>query len=207
MEAYLVTRLFQEEVSSVKVVNGRSIDFRCTVCKELPRKLNRSELYRHYANYHFQSNLNDLFGHMKVCPYCNLDLRNVSTASHFGQKHSHVENFLPTEAWIPLKPRGVNIAKTGMKISNSTLDKHGREIMKTFDQVENNYLAFEALWVWPQVTETSTSPSLLLRLKVTALNLRKMTIIKIIAVSRRVLCQVQKQLYYHQVPMRMPMRK
>ena len=150
------TSLLQKEVSSVKLVNGRSIDFRCTVCKELPRQLNRSELYRHYANYHFQSNLNDLFGHLKVCPYCDLDLRNVSAYSHFGQKHSFVENFLPTEAWIPLTPSGAKISKTflktGSRTSNSSLNKSDRILLKKLGQVKNNEdLPFEALWVWPEI--------------------------------------------------------
>ena len=31
--------------TSVRVIKGKSVDFRCTICKQLPRKLNRSELY------------------------------------------------------------------------------------------------------------------------------------------------------------------
>jgi len=93
-------------VNSVIVINGKSFDFRCTICKELPRKLNRSELYRHYATQHFQKALTQEFGHHKVCPYCNIELKGSahhwgSVASHFGQKHSFVESYLPVEAWIP----------------------------------------------------------------------------------------------------------
>ena len=34
------------EVSSVRVIKGKKVDFRCTICGQLPRILNRSELYR-----------------------------------------------------------------------------------------------------------------------------------------------------------------
>jgi len=147
------TCLPQEEVTPQKVANSRSIDYRCILCNELPRKPNRSELYRHYANCHFSSNLYDLFGHYKICPHCGMDLRNVGNASHFGQKHSFVENFLPKEAWIPLSSTGAKIAKTktGSRTSNSNIRKRDR---KKLDQVKNNEdLPFEAFWVWPEIPE------------------------------------------------------
>jgi len=89
-----------KDVSSVRVINGKPFDFRCTICKNLPREINRSELYRHYATQHFQRALTQEFGHLKVCPYCNIELKG-SVASHFGQKHSFVESYLPVKAWIP----------------------------------------------------------------------------------------------------------
>jgi len=90
------------EKSSVRLMkNGKQMDFRCTICQELPRKLNKSELYRHYSVQHFSKELSEQFGGYKVCPYCKLEFKGGSNASHFGQKHCLVEMFLPTEAWIP----------------------------------------------------------------------------------------------------------
>jgi len=91
--------LQENEVCSVRVIDGKSLDFRCTICKQLPRMLNRSELYRHYATQHFNRELSDEFGHLKVCPYCDIELKG-SVASHFGQKHLFVESYLPSKAWI-----------------------------------------------------------------------------------------------------------
>ena len=96
-----LTQLNITEENSVRLVNGKFIDFSCTICKKLPRKLNRSELYRHYSVCHFSSELAQEFGHLEVCPHCNLELRNLNSASHFGQKHNFVEKYLPVEAWIP----------------------------------------------------------------------------------------------------------
>jgi len=110
-EAQGVTIKSEAHISSVRVINGKSIDFRCTICKELPRKLNRSELYRHYATRHFYKELRKEFGHLKVCPYCHIELKG-SIASHFGQKHLFVESYLPTKSWIS---RGWN-RTSGQKI-------------------------------------------------------------------------------------------
>eukprot|EP00092_Neocalanus_flemingeri_P035388 GFUD01038501.1.p1 GENE.GFUD01038501.1~~GFUD01038501.1.p1 ORF type:complete len:447 (+),score=104.93 GFUD01038501.1:198-1538(+) len=89
-----------EKISSFGVINGVSYDFRCRICQIIPRGPNRSELYRHYSNEHFSSQLKNKFGHLKVCPFCNIDLKST-LASHFGQKHDMVEEFLPEEARIP----------------------------------------------------------------------------------------------------------
>ena len=87
--------LQENEVSSVRVFNGKSFDFRCIICKKLPRKLNKSELYRHYATQHFYRELKKEFGHLKVCSYCNIELKlKDRIASHFDQKHLFVENYL-----------------------------------------------------------------------------------------------------------------
>jgi len=96
------------EGSSIRKVDNVFIDFRCTICQKIPIQLNRSELYRHYAFAHFSSNLMQEFGHLKTCPVCNIDLKISSICSHYGQKHSHVEDYLPVEAWIPLSKLGAN---------------------------------------------------------------------------------------------------
>jgi len=104
--------------SSVRLMkSGKELDFRCTICKELPRKLNKSELYRHYAVQHFRKELSEQFGGYKVCPYCKLEFKGGSTASHFGQKHCLVERFLPTEAWIPEEWNNRSSGKKLVKVS------------------------------------------------------------------------------------------
>jgi len=106
------------EKSSVRLMkSGKQMDFRCTICKELPRKLNKSELYRHYAVQHFRKELREQFGGYKVCPYCKLEFKGGSTASHFGQKHCLVERFLPTEAWIPEEWNNRSSGKKLVKVS------------------------------------------------------------------------------------------
>jgi len=111
------------EKSSVRLVkNGKKMDFRCTICKELPRQLNKSELYRHYAVQHFSKKLSEQFGGYKICPYCKIEFKGGSTASHFGQKHCLVEMFLPKEAWIPEqwnRSSGKKIYKKLVKVSSA----------------------------------------------------------------------------------------
>ena len=135
------TILPKGDVSSVKIVNGIPIDFRCTVCKKLPIKLSRSELYKHYSR-HFYIELMKEFGHLEICPFCKLELKNfksTSIPSHFGQKHSFVENFLPSEAWIPLTSLGANIAKgKSMGTSHRTLNRRDGKILKKVEQVVNH---------------------------------------------------------------------
>eukprot|EP00092_Neocalanus_flemingeri_P028075 GFUD01030482.1.p1 GENE.GFUD01030482.1~~GFUD01030482.1.p1 ORF type:complete len:698 (+),score=201.77 GFUD01030482.1:315-2096(+) len=91
-----------DQRSSTEMIPGFSLDFRCTICQMV--QLNRSELYRHYAQKHFREQLRKEFGHLNICPYCNIDLSKITSAchaSHFGQKHDMVEKFLPAEAKIP----------------------------------------------------------------------------------------------------------
>ena len=133
-----------DKVTSVRIVDKVPRDFRCTICKELPRLLNRSELYRHYAFRHFYSNLMKEFGHLKTCPVCNVDLKTNSIASHFGQKHSHVEHFLPVEDWIPISKVGANISRGSIgrceKGSNGKSNRKGRKIekVKKVNSMENS---------------------------------------------------------------------
>ena len=130
----------KREVSSVRLNKGNSIDFRCTICKKFPRKLNRSELYRHYAIEHFGIKLREEFGHLKICPFCHLDLNNVSISSHFGQKHGFVEKFLPAEAWIPgswLKSCQKKILSNPIKVCKKQVDLPSTE----------------ESWVWPEVPD------------------------------------------------------
>ena len=72
------TRLPKDDVSSVKMVNGIPIDFRCIVCKKLPIKLSRSELYKHYSR-HFYIELMKEFGHLEICPFCKIELKNFKS--------------------------------------------------------------------------------------------------------------------------------
>jgi len=130
----------KREVSSVRSIKGKSIDFRCTICKKLPRKLNRSELYRHYAQEHFGNKLREEFGHLKICPFCHLDLNNVSSASHFGQKHCFVEKFLPAEAWIP----GSWLKSCQKKILNNPIKVCEKQVDLSTE---------EDTWVWPEIPD------------------------------------------------------
>ena len=56
-----------------QMIKGRLYDLRCIFCKVLPRKdkPRRSELYRHYAQKHFLQELNDDYGHPRLCPFCD----------------------------------------------------------------------------------------------------------------------------------------
>jgi len=62
-------------------------------------------------------------------------LKTNSIASHFGQKHSHVEHFLPVEAWIPISKVGANISRgcigrRCVKGSKEKAARKGRKIRK-----------------------------------------------------------------------------
>ena len=90
-----------------KVINGVLYDFRCYFCKKLPRvgSANRSELYRHYAVYHYPTEIKAEFGHLSKCPHCSIDIKG-SYVSHMGQKHNEVDKYLPEAARIPLSVQG-----------------------------------------------------------------------------------------------------
>jgi len=92
-----------------QMIKGRLYDLRCIFCKVLPRKdkPRRSELYRHYAQKHFLQELNDDYGHPRLCPFCDFEptfeegRRQSTILGHIGQVHAKVENYLPDEAKIP----------------------------------------------------------------------------------------------------------
>ena len=104
----------EDDRSSVRVIDGISFDFRCTICKIIPRIPCKSELYRHYAMKHFYVQLRKEFGHLKICPFCNLDLP-YGHVFHFGQKHNMVEKFLPVEARIPTGVKGSKLSQAREK--------------------------------------------------------------------------------------------
>jgi len=111
------TESLPDEKSSTVVVGGVSYEFRCTICNIIPKKQNRSELYRHYSTEHFNVQIRNEFGHLKLCPLCNLDVRkhNQFSINHFGQKHDMVEKFLPPEARIPRNIKGPKLSQTRTK--------------------------------------------------------------------------------------------
>jgi len=91
-------------------VDGVLIDFRCYLCKKLPRAgmANRSELYRHYSVYHFSGELIAEFGNSTTCNVAGCrkagtTLSGKNLADHMGQVHNHVDKYLPEENRIPMK--------------------------------------------------------------------------------------------------------
>ena len=113
--------------------------FTCILCNECPRKCNRSELYRHYAQSHFSRRLLNKFGDVKICPMCNQTLNRGATVSHFGQKHSMVELYLPIEAWIPFLPSKKRSSKKRVPSANAKRRKTSE--LSDSDQsweIENN---------------------------------------------------------------------
>ena len=82
---------------------GQEYDFRCIYCKVLPRegKVSRSELYRHYASYHFREELKREFGNVRVCPICGIETRKWQCWLHIAEVHDEVEKYLPERAKIP----------------------------------------------------------------------------------------------------------
>ena len=98
-------------VCPLREVNGQVYDFRCYICKVLPRvgSANRSELYRHYTLHHYTSELRQEFGtQLKFCPRCNGELgckkggHSGLYISHLGQVHNEVEKYLPHQYRIPI---------------------------------------------------------------------------------------------------------
>ena len=98
-------------VCPLRMVNGQVYDFRCYICKVLPRvgSANRSELYRHYTLQHFSGELAQEFGtNLKSCPRCHGELSSKKSGgagkylSHLGQVHNEVEKYLPTKNRIPI---------------------------------------------------------------------------------------------------------
>ena len=93
------------------------------------------------------------FGHLKTCPVCNVDLKTNSIASHFGQKHSHVEHFLPVEAWIPISKVGANISRGSIgrceKGSKEKSTSKGRKIgkVKKVRRKENSLEGVPLVWL------------------------------------------------------------
>jgi len=89
-----------------KLIDGQLVDFRCYICKKLPRAgmANRSELYRHYSLYHFKQELIKQFGHLTICPKCGAKKKPLGgMADHMGQVHDEVDKLLPPENRIPKK--------------------------------------------------------------------------------------------------------
>ena len=91
------------EVCPTRMFRGQEYDFRCIYCKVLPRegKVLRSELYRHYASYHFREELKREFGNVTVCPICGIEMRKWQCWVHIAQVHDEVEKYLPERAKIP----------------------------------------------------------------------------------------------------------
>ena len=89
------------EVCPTRMFRGQEYDFRCIYCKVLPRKgvASRSELYRHYASYHFRQELKREFGNVTVCPVCGIEMK--SCWRHIAEVHDEVEKYLPERAKIP----------------------------------------------------------------------------------------------------------
>ena len=98
-------------VCPLREINGQVYDFRCYICKVLPRvgSANRSELYRHYTLHHYTSELRQEFGtQMKSCPHCQGELnckkggKSGRYISHLGQVHNEVEKYIPHQYRIPI---------------------------------------------------------------------------------------------------------
>ena len=91
------------EVCPTRMFRGQEYDFRCIYCKVLPRegKVSRSELYRHYASYHFREELKREFGNVTVCPFCGIEMRKWQGWLHIAEVHDEVEKYLPERAKIP----------------------------------------------------------------------------------------------------------
>ena len=140
------TESLPDKRSSVGVIDGVSYDFRCTICKIIPVKPNRSELYRHYSTEHFKVQLLNEFGHLNVCPFCNKELRiKGKNASHFGQKHDMVEKFLPEGVRIPRRLTAFKLSQRRMKYESI----RPKKIISVGVEVE----AMEESIVWPDVPE------------------------------------------------------
>jgi len=91
-------------VCPIKVFDGILYDYRCFYCKKLPRAgmANRSELLRHYSNFHFCKELQNEFSEFvekRYCHLCDGPLGKSHAVSHFGQKHDEVMKYLPPEAY------------------------------------------------------------------------------------------------------------
>ena len=91
------------EVCPTRMFRGQEYDFRCIYCKVLPRegKASRSELYRHYASYHFREELKRELGNITVCPICGIEKRKWQGWLHIAEVHDEVEKYLPERAKIP----------------------------------------------------------------------------------------------------------
>ena len=99
-------------ICPLREINGQGYDFRCYICKVLPRvgSANRSELYRHYTLHHYTSELRQEFGtQLKFCPRCNGELNCKKGGksgklyiSHLGQVHNEVEKYIPHQYRIPI---------------------------------------------------------------------------------------------------------
>ena len=108
-------------VCPLRMVNGQVYDFRCHICKVLPRvgSANRSELYRHYTLQHYSGELAQEFGtNLKSCPQCHGELSGKKSGgsgkylSHLGQVHNEVEKYLPHNRRIP-----ISVQVNGLKVS------------------------------------------------------------------------------------------
>eukprot|EP00092_Neocalanus_flemingeri_P014776 GFUD01015946.1.p1 GENE.GFUD01015946.1~~GFUD01015946.1.p1 ORF type:complete len:1168 (+),score=214.68 GFUD01015946.1:221-3505(+) len=119
-----------------KVINGILYDFRCYFCKKLPRvgSANRSELYRHYAVYHYAAEIKAEFGYLTKCPHCSADLKG-SYVSHMGQKHNEVDKYLPEAARIPISIQG--------KGGGGMRHRRGAVIVRK-RQLD---------WIWPEIPD------------------------------------------------------
>eukprot|EP00090_Calanus_glacialis_P005912 TRINITY_DN14623_c0_g1_i1.p1 TRINITY_DN14623_c0_g1~~TRINITY_DN14623_c0_g1_i1.p1 ORF type:complete len:1245 (-),score=218.85 TRINITY_DN14623_c0_g1_i1:73-3807(-) len=119
-----------------RVINGILYDFRCYFCKKLPRvgSANRSELYRHYAVYHYAAEIKAEFGNMTKCPHCSVDIKG-SYVSHMGQKHNEVDKYLPESARIPISVQG--------KGGGGNRHRRGAVIVRKR----------QLNWIWPDIPE------------------------------------------------------
>merc|ERR1712200_17908 len=107
---------------NVDSTTGKVSNFDCIYCPR-PVKPNRSELYRHYSQYHHRK---DILEYIKqyhpenldssVCPVCERDMKGTSKLiDHLGQVHDVVEKFIPQWARISKQEAvilGNNLKKT-----------------------------------------------------------------------------------------------
>eukprot|EP00092_Neocalanus_flemingeri_P099956 GFUD01127590.1.p1 GENE.GFUD01127590.1~~GFUD01127590.1.p1 ORF type:complete len:471 (+),score=120.52 GFUD01127590.1:64-1476(+) len=123
-------------------VDKTKFDFRCTICQIIPRKPNRSELYRHYSKAHFGSLLRkemNKFGHnLNICPFCNRAFSKGIPVTHLGQTHNMVEKYLPGEARIT-KRRQISTKLLTCRVEKEVLDS----------DIEEE--APEDFWIWPEI--------------------------------------------------------
>jgi len=119
-----------------RVINGILYDFRCYFCKKLPRvgSANRSELYRHYAVYHYAAEIKAEFGNLSKCPHCSIDIKG-SYVSHMGQKHNEVDKYIPEPARIPISIQG--------KGGGGNRHRRGAVIVR---KRQTN-------WIWPEIPD------------------------------------------------------
>ena len=76
--------------------------FNCHIC--FAAQKNRSQLYTHYARFHYKEQLHKIIGESKTCPVCKIDQKSTyDLISHLGSVHSYVNNFLPKSYQLALQ--------------------------------------------------------------------------------------------------------